>query len=138
MNCAHHRIPVRRLSTLGLLAAAAWFAATAGLGLAFLAVKGIEYRREYLEGLMPMGGPPSPLAGRPAALFMDLYFVATALHAVHLGIGVAAVGTLAMRLARRRLRAPGQAIVAEMTGLYWHFVDVVWIFLFPVLYLARP
>jgi cytochrome c oxidase subunit 3 len=115
-------------------AAAAWLGLAALLGLAFLAVKGTEYALEYQEGLMPHIGPASPLGQGPANLFVDLYLVATGLHAIHLSIGVIAVGSLAIALLRRRAPA---AVIAEMTGLYWHLVDVVWVFLFPVLYLAR-
>jgi cytochrome c oxidase subunit 3 len=115
--------------------AAAWFALAALLGLVFLGVKGTEYFLEYREGLMPHLGPPSPLRPGPVDLFVDLYFVSTGLHAVHLLIGVGAVATVAAAYAWRR--SPPPAVVAEMTGLYWHLVDVVWVFLFPVLYLAR-
>jgi cytochrome c oxidase subunit 3 len=128
-------VPYARTGARGR--AALWLAAAAVLGLCFLVVKGVEYRLEYLDGLMPGVGPPSPLRGTPASLFIDLYFVATALHAVHLTIGVGLVATVAGRLA---FGGPGDAprpIVVELSGLYWHLVDVVWIFLFPILYLAR-
>jgi cytochrome c oxidase subunit 3 len=110
----------------------------AALGLAFLAVKGVEYRKEYVEGLMPFAGPPSPLAGRPAELFMGLYFIATGLHALHLTIGVVLVGGAAIGMALKRLDAPQRTNTIDLIGLYWHLVDIVWVFLFPMLYLARP
>lgn len=116
-------------------APAAWLLAAAALGLVFLGVKGLEYHAEYVEGLMPSAGPPSPLGARPPNLFIDLYFVATGLHAAHLTIGVAALTAVALR---QLTRPNATAIMVEMTGLYWHLVDVVWLFLFPVLYLARP
>lgn len=124
------RLGRARLTALLLLGAA-------GLGVAFLAVKGLEYRAEYAEGLMPDLNGPSPLAGRPASLFIDLYFAATGLHAVHLTIGLIVLSTLAARLLRGELAVPERTIVVEAGGLYWHLVDVVWIFLYPLLYLAR-
>jgi cytochrome c oxidase subunit 3 len=115
--------------------AGGWFIAAAVLGVAFLAIKGTEYLLEYREGLMPRVGPASPLKDRASNLFVDLYFVATGLHAVHLLIGVTAMTVVAGVYGLRR--RPPPAVVAEMTGLYWHLVDVIWVFLFPVLYLAR-
>jgi cytochrome c oxidase subunit 3 len=119
-------------------ATALLFAVSAGLGVAFLVVKGCEYRLEYLDGLMPGIGPPSPLAGRPATLFISLYFVSTALHAVHVAVGVVLLTGTATGVASRRLALPARATTIELAGLYWHLVDVIWVFLFPILYLARP
>jgi cytochrome c oxidase subunit 3 len=116
--------------------AALWLAAAAVLGVVFLGIKGVEYRLEYLDGLMPGIGPQSPLRTTPAALFIDLYFVATALHAVHLTIGIGLTTTVAAWLAWGRGTAP-RPIVVTLCGLYWHLVDIVWLFLFPILYLAR-
>jgi cytochrome c oxidase subunit 3 len=107
------------------------------MGLGFLAVKGFEYHAEYLEGLMPGVGPPSPFAGRPPTLFMSLYFVSTALHAVHVTIGVVLLAGTGADAGLGRLRLPEQATTVEVVGLYWHLVDVIWVFLFPLLYLAR-
>jgi cytochrome c oxidase subunit 3 len=111
-----------------------WLLATAALGLLFLALKGYEYRSEYSEGLMPGVGPAFPLEG-PAELFFNLYFVATGLHAAHLTIGILAVALFAWRTRSRRLPLPEHATQIEGLGIYWHFVDVVWVFLYPVLYL---
>lgn len=107
------------------------------LGLAFLGLKGFEYLKDSQEGLAPGLGAPSRLRFGPAALFLDLYFVATTLHAIHLTVGLGVLGWAATSALRRRIRLPGQAIVIEMTGLYWHFVDIVWVFVFPIFYLAR-
>jgi cytochrome c oxidase subunit 3 len=107
------------------------------LGLTFLGLKGWEYLQDFQEGLAPGIGAPSPLRFGPAALFLDLYFVATTLHAIHLTIGLGALGWAADRVRRRKVRVPQQAIVIEMTGLYWHFVDIAWVFVFPIFYLAR-
>ncbi|HEY3811970.1 MAG TPA: cytochrome c oxidase subunit 3 [Caulobacteraceae bacterium] len=108
-------------------------------GVAFLCIKGVEYRLEYLEGLMPGVGPKiSPVRSEPAGLIVDLYFIATFLHAIHLSIGVGLLATLAILLLKRDGAAPPRPITVVMAGLYWHLVDIVWIFLFPVLYLPRP
>ncbi|MGE5506773.1 MAG: cytochrome c oxidase subunit 3 [Actinomycetota bacterium] len=102
---------------------AAWELGVAALlGVVFLAIKGTEWVLEWQDGLML----PQAAALRP---FFEFYFLATGLHAFHLTCGVALVAALA-------LRRSGEAAV-RLGGLYWHFVDVVWIFLFPILYLAR-
>jgi cytochrome c oxidase subunit 3 len=118
--------------------AAAWLLAGAALGLAFLALKGVEYRIDYVEGLASLSGPPSPLGRSPAQLFIGLYYVATALHAVHVGAGVALLAGAGLGVARGRLPLPARAETVHLVGLYWHLVDVIWVFLFPLLYLARP
>ncbi len=107
------------------------------LGLAFLGLKGIEYLEDFHEGLAPGIGTPSPIRYGPAALFIDLYFVATSLHALHLTIGLGLMTWAAARVHIRSVALPSQAVVLEMTGLYWHFVDIVWVFVFPIFYLAR-
>jgi cytochrome c oxidase subunit 3 len=107
------------------------------LGLAFLVLKGIEYGLDYQAGLMPVIGHPAAVRQGPAGIFIDLYFVATALHALHLTIGLVVLAWAATVVLRRRKRVPEQAVVVEMSGLYWHFVDVVWVFVFPIFYLAR-
>lgn len=114
--------------------AAVLFGAAALLGLAFLAVKGVEYRREYLEGLMPGLGPRQDFASPGARMFMDGYFIATALHALHVLVGVAMLAGCGWRL---RGDDPPATTTIENIGLYWHLVDIVWVFLFPILYLSR-
>jgi cytochrome c oxidase subunit 3 len=117
---------------------AIWFLLAALLGLAFLGVKAVEYHKDYVEGLMPNLGPISPLDGRPASLFIGLYWIATSLHAVHLLIGIGLVGGVGIKAARKTLAVPQHAMTVEVIGLYWHLVDIIWVFLFPLLYLARP
>jgi cytochrome c oxidase subunit III len=107
---------------------------TALLGLLFLGIKGYEYRSEYHEGLMPGLGPAFPL-GQHAELFFNFYFASTGLHALHLALGILAVGAFAWRTLSRRLPLPQRATRVEGLGIYWHFVDIVWVFLYPVLYL---
>ena len=132
---------------------------TAVLGMAFLCVKGLEYSHVIHEGLLPgsgfrtdrmmAGDPlqagivgalgqqaiPNPQQVVPAVteLFFWLYFVMTGLHAVHLLIGIGLCLVVAFLL-----RRPGgvSANTVHNTGLYWHFVDIVWMFLFPLLYLS--
>lgn len=107
---------------------------TLALGAAFLAIKGIEYHHDVQQGLFPgtrFHAPPG-VDTRTAMQFFFLYFVCTGVHAVHLLIGLVLVGTLWVR---RSLQTDPSRRLA-LTGLYWHFVDLVWIFLFPAFYLA--
>jgi cytochrome c oxidase subunit III len=113
-----------------------WLLGTAALGLAFLGIKGYEYRSEYAEGLMPGVGPSFPLEPGPAELFFNLYFAATGLHALHLICGIAAVLVFAWAVGLRSLRLPARSTPVEGLGMYWHLVDIVWVFLYPVLYLV--
>lgn len=107
------------------------------LGLGFLGIKAVEYRKEYGEGLLPGLSDPERFASPVHRQFMDLYLIATSLHAVHLLIGLGILAVLMLRLARRTLAVPDRSIVVAVGGVYWHLVDVVWIFLYPALYLAR-
>lgn len=105
----------------------------AALGVAFLAIKGVEYRKEWLEQLVP--GARFRLRGTPGAeLFFVLYFLTTGLHALHLTVGIGVLTVFVWGTHRARSWALPRRI--ETAGLYWHFVDVVWIFLYPLLYLA--
>ena len=104
-----------------------WIAAA--LGLAFLAIKGVEYRSDWTQGLMP--GPGFTLREAGAELFFAWYFFATVLHAVHLLIGMGLCAIFALRKGTR----PTQV---HALALYWHFVDIVWIFLYPLIYLVSP
>ena len=117
-------------------AACGWLLATIALGATFLAVKAHEYAAEYAAGLFPHAGPAYPLEGRGLELFFNLYFAATGLHAQHLAVGLVLLIGLAARIALGRTPLPGRRITVETVGLYWHFVDVVWVFLFPALYLV--
>jgi cytochrome c oxidase subunit 3 len=110
-----------------------WLAATAALGLLFIAIKSYEYFLEWQEHLVPALDFDSSRYGRVTELFFTWYFCATGLHALHLLIGIGFVVFAAGAIARDRLPA-GMSI--RILGLYWHFVDIVWIFLFPLIYLA--
>jgi cytochrome c oxidase subunit 3 len=110
-------------------------AVTAALGIVFLVLKGIEYHSEWREHLVPGAGfrfgGASP---GPAELFYYLYFGMTGLHALHLIVGVVIAAAMSFALARGA-RTFARADRIEVTALYWHFVDSVWIFLYPMLYL---
>jgi len=113
--------------------AALWLVATALLGLLFVGIKGFEYVEEFREELVPALNFDLARYGNVGELFFTWYFAATGLHAVHLLIGITLVLTAATLLAADRLPAN---LSVRMIALYWHFVDVVWIFLFPLIYLA--
>ena len=108
---------------------------TAALGVAFLAVKLTEYALEWNEGLVPGLHFTIAQNSRVTALFFFLYFVATGVHAIHLTIGVLVVLWLSWRL-RETAFPDWRADEIEVLGLYWHFVDAVWIFLYPLFYLV--
>ena len=111
-----------------------WLLATMGLGVAFLGIKGIEWYTEYAHHRVPgLNFTPDEL-GPAAELFFACYFALTSLHALHMIIGLVVMGVL-VRLAYKGRLGPERFIPVEVTGLYWHFVDIVWIFLFPLLYL---
>ncbi len=110
----------------------AYLAATMLLGAAFLGVKAIEYRTEYEHGLFP--GRFTWQGPAPARLFFNFYYALTGLHAAHVSAGLAALAWLWLSAFRARLD-PRSVAAVENTGLYWHLVDMVWIFLYPMLYL---
>jgi cytochrome c oxidase subunit 3 len=111
--------------------------ATAGLGTLFLGLKGYEYYQDYLEHMVPFLDQPYALAGDPATrLFVNVYFVTTALHGVHLMTGVSILLVLT-RMASRELFLQKHQNRIEIYGLYWHFIDLIWIIVFPVLYVLN-
>jgi cytochrome c oxidase subunit 3 len=105
------------------------------LGLAFLGIKFFEYYTKFEEHLIPGSSFrfEGPLAS-PAEIFFSFYFAMTGMHAVHMIIGIGLLTALIVQSRRGRFSALYHTPV-ELTGLYWHFVDIVWIFLFPLLYL---
>jgi cytochrome c oxidase subunit 3 len=106
------------------------------LGCAFLGVKAVEYHEKFTHHHVP--GPNFHFEeaeyARPAQMFFSLYFAMTGLHALHMVIGVGLMSWLIYHASRGRY-SPQYYSPVEMCGLYWHFVDIVWIFLFPFLYL---
>jgi cytochrome c oxidase subunit 3 len=111
-----------------------WLSATAALGVAFIGIKGFEYWLEYQEHLVPALNFDLARHGGVAEIFFLFYFCATGFHAIHLLIGISLVTWLATRIGSGRIDRSGST--ARLIGLYWHFVDIVWIFLFPLIYLA--
>jgi len=113
----------------------AWLALTVLLGLAFLGVKGLEYQQDLREHLWP--GPHfNPALGPQSQIFWFLYWAMTGLHALHVTVGVVVIGIMTF-LARAGRFSNYYHTPIEVTGLYWHFVDIVWIFLYPLLYLVN-
>ncbi|HEX5221531.1 MAG TPA: cytochrome c oxidase subunit 3 family protein [Verrucomicrobiae bacterium] len=108
-----------------------WLLLTLALALGFLVVKGFEYHKDFVDRLV-IGLNFNPTLPAHAELFFWLYWAMTGLHAVHVIIGIGVLGCVAL-LVRRKSHAPANTI--EVAGLYWHFVDLVWIFLYPLLYL---
>jgi len=105
------------------------------LGGVFLGIKAIEYHHKFEDHLVP-GHSFSFPGSKPlnAQLFFSLYFAMTGMHALHMIIGIGLLTFLVVQASRGRF-SPEYHSPVEMTGLYWHFVDIVWIFLFPLLYL---
>src|SRR6185437_8212927 len=107
---------------------------TALLGIAFLGVKGYEYLQDYYDHTVPvLDFVLKPHQQPPVELFWLFYFVATGLHALHLTIGIVAVLILAAHTRSGRYSAAYHSPI-EVLGLYWSFVDVVWLFLFAAIY----
>lgn len=105
------------------------------LGTVFLGVKVVEYSDKFEHHLVPgrnfhLDTPH----GQQAQIFFSFYFLMTGLHAIHMIIGLGLLSWLVLESYRYRYSAAYNSPV-ELTGLYWHFVDIVWIFLFPFLYL---
>jgi cytochrome c oxidase subunit 3 len=120
---------------------------TIGFGTTFLVVKYFEYKEKFDHHLVPghnFAGPTQEIAGHlvhnhanvgnPEQLFFSLYFVMTGIHALHMVVGIALMSVILV-MAWRKQFSPAYYGPVEISGLYWHFVDIVWIFLFPLLYL---
>jgi cytochrome c oxidase subunit 3 len=107
-------------------------AITAALGVAFLICKGLEYREDLKEHLFP--GPHFPLSPPATQMFWGFYWIMTGIHAVHLTGGIAIVLVVLVLFKRRVI--PVQGSTMEGVAIYWHFVDSVWLVLYPLLYLA--
>jgi len=106
-------------------------------GAAFLVLHGHEYATDAMEGALP--GRFYRLAELPAVgapMFFALYFFITGLHAIHVAVGMGLIGYLVVQLLRGRY-SPAYFNPMEGVGLYWHFVDMVWVFLYPLFYLIH-
>jgi cytochrome c oxidase subunit 3 len=124
-----------------------WLVLTMVLGTVFLGIKAVEWTSDYHEKLIPGWNFQVPdhdrslvelekLDPRRMEMFFVLYFFMTGLHALHLIIGIALLGVMAYLSWKRWFSGAG-AVQIEVAGLYWHFVDVVWVFLYPLLYLIE-
>lgn len=113
----------------------AWYflLVTVALGVTFLVVKGFEYREDIEKNLVP--GPDFALQVQGAALFFSFYWIMTGVHAVHVTGGLAAITRLLVASREEPLWLSGSGS-EEATALYWHLVDVIWIVLYPLLYLG--
>jgi cytochrome c oxidase subunit III len=115
------------------------------LGLIFLGIKGIEYREKFEDHHVPGASfsfDHQPIPGHPGQyanpqhtqIFFALYFVMTGLHALHMIVGIGIFLWL-LTMAWKGRFTPEYNTPVEIGGLYWHFVDIIWIYLFPLLYL---
>ncbi|MES2363764.1 MAG: heme-copper oxidase subunit III family protein [Pseudomonadota bacterium] len=121
VNCAYRRDRINA-ATLMIL--------TAALGEAFVAMQAFEWSKLILhEGIRPWGNPMG------AAQFGSAFFMITGFHGLHVSAGVIYLLVVATRLLRGRYEAAGNYQIVEIAGLYWHFVDLVWVFIFALFYL---
>jgi cytochrome c oxidase subunit 3 len=120
VNCAYRRDRVN---------AALLMFATAGFGVAFVGMQAFEWTKLILEGVRPWGNPWG------AAQFGSTFFMITGFHGLHVTAGVIYLSVVAVRLLRGRYESTGNYQIVEIAGLYWHFVDLVWVFIFALFYL---
>lgn len=119
------------------------------LGASFIGIKAIEWTKDYNEGIMPAVSwhyfdPGNEEGAKELAeqhttaqqvmMYFVVYFCMTGLHAIHMVVGLLIVGTF-IWLGRTGVFTNGNDQPVEIAGLYWHFVDIIWVFLFPLLYL---
>lgn len=108
---------------------------TAGLGTLFLGLKGYEYYLHLVNREVPgLNFQYEGALAPQVELFFMLYFVMTGVHAIHLMIGIGVVGVMTVRALLGQF-TPASYTPLELSGLYWHFVDIIWVFLLPLLYL---
>ena len=105
------------------------------LGLVFMAFKAIEYAHHFQEGQLPGRFYTYPEVNLPGtSMFFTLYFLITGLHAIHVIIGMTVLAVVGVSAWLRKYDAVYHTPV-ELAGLYWHLVDLIWIFVFPLIYL---
>jgi cytochrome c oxidase subunit 3 len=116
-------------------ACAAMLVVTILCALTFLVVKSFEYHHKFVEGALPGRYYHfEEVKGQGANLFYTVYFLATGLHAFHVIVGMSILIWVLARVMKGHF-SPTYYVPVELGGLYWHLVDLVWIFLFPLLYL---
>jgi len=129
-------LAIRELELKRASASIRYIWATVGLGVVFLGVKAVEYSHKFTAGILPGSHYGGAEVEGMAGLFFGIYFALTGLHALHVIIGLGLLAWLARRIKAGWVTNENNSL-AENIGLYWHLVDLVWIFLFPMLYLVR-
>ena len=115
--------------------------ATIALACCFLVIKYFEYKHKFADNLLPEGLLPAGQVFNPelkapkSQLFFSIYFVMTGLHGIHVIIGIGLITWLIRKHSKKEF-GPNYYTPVELVGFYWHFVDLVWIYLFPLLYLV--
>jgi cytochrome c oxidase subunit 3 len=102
---------------------------TAAFGATFVGMQAFEWTKLIMEGVRPWGNPLG------AAQFGSSFFMITGFHGLHVTVGVIYLTTVALRVLQGRYERSGNYQIVEIAGLYWHFVDLVWVFIFPFFYL---
>jgi cytochrome c oxidase subunit 3 len=120
VNCAYRRD--RRNAALLMLV-------TAAFGVVFVSMQAFEWTKLIHEGVRPWGNPMG------AAQFGSTFFMITGFHGLHVSAGVVYLSVVALRLLRGSYERSGNYQIVEIAGLYWHFVDLVWVFIFALFYL---
>jgi cytochrome c oxidase subunit 3 len=129
MSIHLNRVGKRNLSALCLIL-------TISMGFAFLGLHSFEYYTEYMEGALPGKYFHFEEVTAPGApMFYAVYFLMTGLHSAHVAIGAGLLIWMLIKTIRKQL-TPTYDTPLELCGLYWHLVDLIWIFLFPLLYLV--
>jgi cytochrome c oxidase subunit 3 len=126
---AIHTVRRGRTPTLSLIAVLL-------LGCGFLVFKSIEWTEHVREGIVPGLAYAGPDHGRGTTLFFTLYYAMTGLHAFHVVAGLALVLWVFVRVRRRTIDRE-RHLALELVAVYWHFVDVIWVFLWPMFYLMH-
>lgn len=117
--------------------AATWsLAAVIALGLGFLGLKLFEWSEHIADGIVPGIAYAGPDRGPGTSLFFTLYYGMTGLHAVHVVAGLLLVAWVLVRVRRGRIDRE-RHLALELVALYWHFVDAIWVFLWPMFYLMH-
>jgi cytochrome c oxidase subunit III len=129
-------------------------AITVACGVLFLGIKGVEYEQKWKEGLLwgthyaphgeavekaapvAAGSSGAEIVPKNVHVFFGIYFLMTGLHGIHVIAGMGLLGIILVR-ARRGDFSPAYYTPVDLAGLYWHLVDIIWIYLFPLLYLIR-
>jgi cytochrome c oxidase subunit 3 len=114
--------------------ALSYLAATIIFGLTFLVIKGFEWTAKFHHGLYP-NSPHLAALAQGEQVFFGLYFAMTGLHGLHVLVGASLLAVVSVMINQNRIRHD-RCVLLENAGLYWHLVDIIWIFLLPLLYLA--